>query len=152
MLCIQCMHYQHGAAVSRPDLRICGLLPCGHVRTPFYVEDRAPRNVERQGFVKTLRQLGRVCGVPDLPADNNASQARVRELVRCILAHAELTEEQRVAAVAAHQGYEGTFAVQTAPDPEAEAEDEGSTVWQFKAAQLTYNSTTGSGRQRTRWH
>ena len=109
-----------------------------------------PRNVQRQGFVKTLRQLGRACGVPELPQDNNVSQGRVQHLARCILDHPDLTEEQRVAAVTAQQGYEATFAAQNArvpgdeaPGVEAQSEEQTPTVWQFKAAQLTYNHTMG---------
>ena len=71
----------------------------------------APRNAERQGFVKTLRQLGRTCGVRAVPSDNNVGQARVRELLTGILSSPGLTQEQRVQAMAAHDGYAATFEV-----------------------------------------
>ena len=110
----------------------------------------APRNVQRQGFVKALRQLGRACGVRDVPTDNNVGQGRVADLVAGILATAGVTEEQRVQALALQDGYTGTFQVasgRATGTPTADmagtvdAEDAG--AWQFKAAQLTYNHSSG---------
>ena len=126
----------------------------------------APRNVERQAFVQTLRQLGRACGVRDLPADNNVGQARVRRLVDDILSAAALTADQRVEAVAAHEGDAGTFdagagrvllpvagnaggadmhpaLMPPAGEGPGPAEAEDAPAWQFKAAQLTYNQSVG---------
>ena len=144
------MHSVHSAAVSGVKSRLCRLLRSGLGRHLIKVPNMGPRNVQRQGFVKTLRQLGRACGVPELPQDNNVSHGRVQHLARCILDHPDLTEEQRVAAVTAQQGYEATFAAQNArvagdeaPGVEVQGEEQTPTVWQFKAAQLTYNHTMG---------
>ena len=110
----------------------------------------APRNMQRQGYVKTLRQIGRACGLRTVPGDSNVGQARVRELLRSILSVAGLTEEQRAEAVAAEHGYAATFhpplggaAATTAPEPEGHAQEQDPCAWQFKAAQFTYNHTTG---------
>ena len=110
----------------------------------------APRNVERQAYVKTLRHLGRACGLRDLPVDNNVGQGRVRELVQSIRSTAVLSEAQRAEVLAAQQAYAATFdapaggaAAATAPEPEAQAQEQAPCAWQFKAAQLTYNRTTG---------
>ena len=96
----------------------------------------APR--KRQTFVKSLRLLGRACSLEDLPGDNNVGQGRVRDLVRNILACEDLSEEQREPAVAAHQGYEATFAARPAhaqpPDAVAiagEVDNQAPAVWQF---------------------